>query len=328
MINMKKIMISSALLAATFIFGGCVKDKGFENHEYGINSPEASPAGVGFPWATASDATINSVEVKTSAQTVAAPTITLFADQPAPQDIHVNLTLNMALVTAHNADPAKTPLTTFPAGAYSIPSLKVTIPKGERMGALNITIPTTTGLSFSDIYGLGFTITSVDEAGYKIADNLKNVVIGINVANQYAGDYNTSGYFMHPTGPRALNDIKTLGTKSAVGCIAPLADLYPQGYYFDFDVALGTGVQPISNWVARNATPAAPGSGFFTADVPNPGGLNPYPATGPTPGSAPWLHSTYNNTYNYTTKTFFMHYGYNGASQSWTRQAYEKWVKK
>jgi hypothetical protein len=325
MINMKKIMISSALLAATFIFGGCLKDKGFDNHEYGINRPQSSPAGIGFPWATASDVQITSVEVKTSAQTVAIPTITLMADQPAPQDLHVNLTANQALVAAYNADPAHTPLATFPAGAYSISSLKVTIPKGERMGALNITIPTTTGLSFSSIYGLGFTISSVDEAGYKIADNMKNVVVGINVANQYAGTYNTSGYFMHPTGPRALNDIKDLGTKSAVGCIAPLADLYGQNYYFDFDVSP---TNTLTNWAGRGACPAAPGSGFFTADVPNPAGISPYPASGPTPGSAPWVHSTYNNTYVPATKTFWMHYGYNGTAQNWTRQAYEKWVKK
>lgn len=320
---MKKIMISSALLAATFIFSGCLKDKGFENHEYGINSPEASPPGVGFPWATASDVNITSIEVKTSPQTITVPTITLAADQPAPQDIHVNLTANQALVAAYNADHPGSPLTTFPAGAYSIPSLKVTIPKGQRMGALNITIPTTNGLSFSDIYGLGFTISSVDEPGYKIAENMKNVVIGINVANQYAGTYNTSGYFFHPSAPRAMQDIKDLGTKSATACIAPLGDLYGANYYFDFEVSP---TNTLTNWVARGATPPAPGSGFYTMDVPNPAGVT-YPVSAP-PGTAPWVHSTYNNTYVPATKTFWMHYGYSGTDQNWTRTVYEKWVKK
>ncbi len=325
---MKKIIISSALLAATFIFSGCLKDKGFDNHEYGINRPQGSPPGVGFPWATSADVNITSVEVKTTPQTVQAPTIVFAADQPAPQDIHVNLVANPALVAAYNAANPGSPLATFPAGAYSIPSLKVTIPKGQRMGALNITIPTTTGLSFSDIYGLGFTISSVDEAGITIANNMKNVVIGINVANQYAGSYSTSGYFFHPTGPRGMNDIKDLQTKSANACIAGLGDLYTANYYFDFEVNPGNA---LTNWLHRGATPPVPSSGFMTMDVPNPAGLSPYPAAGPTPGSAPWLHSTYNNTYDPASKTFWMHYGYGVGSSGqtgYTRQCYEKWVKR
>ena len=317
-------MISSALLAATFIFSGCLKDKGFEDHEYGINRPEDSPPGVGFPWATSADVNITSVNVSTSPQTVQTPTIIFAADQPAPQDIHVNLTANPALVAAYNAANPGSPLATFPAGAYSIPSLKVTIPKGERMGALNITIPTTNGLSFSSIYGLGFTIASVDEPGIKIADNMKNVVIGINVANQYAGSYNTSGYFFHPTGPRGMQDIKDLQTKSADECIAGLGDLYGANYYFDFKI-VGSN---LTNWLHRGATPPVPSSGFMTMDVPNPAGVT-FP--GPQPGQAPWLHSTYNNTYDAASKTFWMHYGYGVGSTGqtgYTRQCYEKWVKK
>jgi hypothetical protein len=61
-------------------------------------------------------------------------------------------------------------------------------------------------------------------------------------------------------------------------------------------------------------------------DVPNPAGVT-YPVAAP-PGTAPWLHSTYNNTYDPATKTFWMHYGYNGTAQNWTRTVYEKWVRK
>lgn len=325
---MKKLIISSALLAATVIFSGCLKDKGFEDHEYGINRPEDSPPGVGFPWATSADVNITSIEVRTTAQTVQTPTITLAADQPAAQDITVNLTANQALVAAYNTANPGSPLTTFPAGAYSIPSLKVTIPKGSRIGALNITIPTTNGLSFSAIYGLGFTISSVDQAGIKVIDNMKNVVIGINVANQYAGSYSTSGYFFHPSAPRGMNDIKDLQTVSAVGCRAGLGDLYGANYYFDFDVSP---TNTLINYIHRGATPPVPSSGFMTADVATPGGINPYPATGVRPGQAPWLHSTYNNTYVPASKTFWMHYGYGVGStgqDGYTRQGYEKWVKR
>jgi Domain of unknown function (DUF1735) len=312
------------------LFNSCLKDKGFENHEYGINDPDESENGVGFPWAYNPEPRLLSVDAVTTSQTLEAPTILLLTGDPAPTDLHVNLVANPSLVAAYNADPANAnkQMSTFPAGAYTIPNLKVTIPAGKRVGVLKITIPTTTGLSFSDIYGLGFTIQSVDEAGYKLAENLKNVIIGINVANQYAGSYRVTGYFFHPSSPRAIDDHKELTTKSATGCIAPHSDLYGSNYYFEFDVAQNN---TLTNYMARGATPPPPSSGFMTTDIPNPGSLNPYPSGGDQfPGAGEWKHSKYNNTYDVTNRTFLMHYGYGVGSTSqsgYTRQVYEKWVK-
>jgi hypothetical protein len=325
---MKKIFLSTMLLAALSLgFTSCLKDKGFDNHEYGINDPDSSPKGVGFPEAYSAEATINSINPSTSSQTIDAVAVLLLG-APAGQDIHVNLVANQSLVTDYNTNNG-TNFITFPAGSYSIPSMKVTIPAGSRIGYLKVTVPSTAPLTFSDIYGLGFSIASVDEAGYNIAANLKNIVIGVNVKNQYDADYRTTGFLFHPSSPRALDDTKRIYTLSATGCRAGLGDLYPQNYYFAFEVS---GTNTLTNWVAQGACPAAPASGFFTADVPNPAGLNPYPATGSDkPGVAPWLHSTYNNTYVPATKTFWMHYGYGVGATSqdgWSRQAYEKWVRK
>ena len=325
-VNMKKIVLNTIFLATLAIgFAGCLKDKEFEEHQYGINDPDNSAAGVGFPWASSPEPRIISVNPSTSTQLVEAPTVEIFTGDPAPQDLHVNLVLNPALIAAHNSDPDNDSIFLLAPSQYSIPSLKVTVPKGSRWAPLKINIPTTAGFDFSKVYGLGFTVQSVDEPGYALADNLKNVIVGVNVKNQYDAEYRTTGYFFHPTAPRALDDHKRLATKSATGLIAPLADLYGSNYYFEFDVSP---TNTLINWVARGATNPGTGSGFFTQDVPNPGGLNPYPAAGSEfPGQGPWKHSTYNNTYNPSTKTFWMHYGYNGAPQSWTRQAYEKWVR-
>lgn len=323
---MKKIILNTIFLVTLGVgMAGCLKDKGFENNEYGINDPDDSPEGVGFPWATSTDPRILSVASVTTPQVVDGPTVVFFSGEKTTRDIHVNLVANQALVTAWNADPDNDPLATFPNGAYNIPSLKVTIPAGTNMGMLKINVPTTNGLDFSSVYGLGFTIASVDEPGYIIAENMKNLIIGINVKNQWDAEYTTSGYFFHPSSPRALNDHKRLATVSAIGLRAPLADLYTQDYYFDFEIAANNA---LTNFVPRGATPPGSGSGFFNQDVPNPGGLNPYPSAGDQkPGQGEWLHSRYNNTYDPATKTFWMHYGYNGAAQSWTRQAYEKWVR-
>ncbi|HEX8314121.1 MAG TPA: DUF1735 domain-containing protein [Flavisolibacter sp.] len=326
---MKKIILNTLFLATLgFTFTGCLKDKGFEKNEYGINDPDDSPEGIGFPWAYNPDPRIISVNPSTSLQTVNAPTVLFLAGDPAPKDIHVNLVANQSLVTDWNANPDNTPFATFPAGAYNIPGLKVTIPAGSRLGVLNINVPTTNGLSFSDIYGLGFTIASVDEPGYIIAENLKNIIVGINVANQYAGSYRVTGFFFHPTAQRAIDDVKDLGTVSATGCRAPHSDLYTQNYFFDFDVSP---TNTLINYTPRGATPPVPASGFMTADVSTPGGISPYPAAGSDkPGQGEWIHSKYNNTYDPVAETFWMHYGYGAGSNSqtgWTRQVYEKWVK-
>ena len=67
---MKKIISSTLILAALAVsFTGCLKDKGFENHTYGINDPDTQPPGVGFPKAVASKVTIG-VELDPNPQTV------------------------------------------------------------------------------------------------------------------------------------------------------------------------------------------------------------------------------------------------------------------
>ena len=104
-----------------------------------------------------------------------------------------------------------------------------------------------------------------------------------------------------------------------------MGDLYTANYYFRFDVAPDN---KLINWEAVGATPAAPQSGFMTED--NPGGANYSTAAPDAPGKAPWLSSAYNNTYNPTTHTFWMHYGYavgGNGQNTWTRQTYEKWVR-
>lgn len=311
------------LLAVAASFTGCLKDKGFDNNEYGINNPSGQPAGIAFPWAKApTEPTLIGIQPSaTTAQVIEAPTVTLDAESPAPQDITVNLVANPTLVTSFNTATGSSWLP-MPVANYNIPSLKVTIPKGQKMAALKINVLNTNGLSFSDVYGFGFSIASVDQSGYTIASNLKNVVIGINVKNAYAADYLVNGYFFHPSAPRAIIDEhKEIGTVTDTRCSAGLGDLYSQNYYFQFDVSGSN----ITNWSAQGATPGGAQSGFMTAD--NPGGIAFVPMA---PGTNGWLHSTYNNTYNATTKTFFMHYAYGvgGTSQNtWTRQVYEKWER-
>jgi hypothetical protein len=319
---MKKYLLAAAAICMVAGFTGCLKDKGYDNQEYGVQI--SAQKGISFPGAVFADPELISVQVSTSLQTVSAPLLSLESEDVAPQDLHVNLVANPTLVANYNASSGSNWLA-MPAANYNIPSMKVTIAKGQKVSTLKINIVTTAGLDFSSIYGFGFSIGSIDEAGYTIASNMKNVVIGINVANAYSGEYHVTGYFFHPTASscRPIEDDKVLGTVSAVGCRAPHSDLYGSNYFFDFDVS---STNALINYVARGATPNGAQSGFMTLD--NPAGIA-YGVT-PGPGTTPFVHASYNNIYEPGSKTFLMHYGYHvgGSGQAtYSRQVYEKWVK-
>jgi len=210
----------------------------------------------------------------------------------------------------------------LPAGSYTLLDdiNNITFPAGEAVKEIKISV-TQSMLDLSQAYALGVTLT--DAGGGAVNTTLSNAVYSIGVKNPYEAYYKTTGFVFHPSSPRALDDTKYLVTIGATKCLAPLADLYGSGYYFQFDVDASNA---LINWDATPVTP--PSSGFMTAD--NPGAVDYGAAAPEVPGTAPWVQSTYNNTYDPATKTFWMHYGYGGGSTSqngFTRQFYEKWVR-
>lgn len=244
-------------------------------------------------------------------------------DKPLSKAIEVTFKEDTAAITAYR--------TKFGGGwvkmnstAYQVTSLKVTIPAGQQEAYLPVKVfPDKVNLAQNNM--LAFTIT--DASGENISSNYQTFVTPFLIKNIYDADYTVTGFFFHPSSPRSINTTKHLYTVSDVRSqagangLAGVGDL--GGWYFRFDVA-GTA---LNNWEAAGSTPAAPASGFFTAD--NPGGIA-YP--GPElPGTAPYQQTTYNNTYDAGNKTFMMHYGYGSGStgpNGWTRNIYEKWVRK
>ncbi|MBC7948704.1 MAG: DUF1735 domain-containing protein [Chitinophagaceae bacterium] len=310
---MRKILLSMTLGGLLLTVGtGCLKDKDFEDQKYGIQIGDVKA--VSFPQAPASPI-VSGIVSQTATQTIDGPNIVLEQGGRATSDVKVTIAINNALVTGEG-------LEILPVGSYTLNTLEVTIPAGSTLDeTLKITFPNASLLDANKSYGIGLTITAVTP-GYTIASNQKNIVIAINILNQWAGDYDVTGYFFHPTAPRAIDDVKTLVTVSPITSRAPHSDLYTSNYYFDFDVSP---TNTLVNYVPRGATPTGGQSGFMTTDVPFAGTFAPL-----APGTPPWVHSTYNNTYNPATKTFWMHYGYGvgAANQSgWTRQLYEKWVR-
>ncbi len=202
--------------------------------------------------------------------------------------------------------------------AYTLTSLKLTIKKGERLGYATLSIiPSKVDLSIQN--ALAFKIA--DAGGITIAENLKSVIYAIVVKNEWDGDYDVTGWFFHPSAGREIGTVKHLSTINGIRVEGGVGDL---GATMQFDVVNNA----VTNWSSGGFTSSA----FMTAD--NPGGAdysNPSNA-GFVPGDATYNKTIYNNTYDPATKTFYMHYGYRngvvGGQDVFTRQIYEKWVRK
>ncbi len=206
---MKKIFYGAITFMMVISLSSCLKDKGFENKEYGLDGiGETSGKGVGIPEA-------NSAVVFRAFEVSATPVvnynflfINLNSANPATEDVHVNLVQNNTLVTNYNNSLSPVGnLVLMPANLYNLPSLKVTIPKGSNSAYLKLNIPSTLLLNPNSNYGFGFSIASIDEAGYVIASNQKNIVVQVNAKNKYDGVWNLSGNHNRPTLDGRYEDI-------------------------------------------------------------------------------------------------------------------------
>ena len=295
---MKKIL--SLVLATIVLAGtGCLKDKGFEANKYGINDPDNSAKGVGFPLgANASNS--RAVEISTTEQTFDV-TINLESGVAADQDVHVQVVSNPGVISTFNAStvPAGT-IVAVPASLFNF-SAAVTISKGSRFATFKVKVPNTTTLNPNITYGIGLSLASVD-GGYLLAQNLKNVLFVISVKNKYDGKYSEKGYFNHPSyaNPFTLSvQLWTTGPNSVVLYYPP---------FDEFDRPFNVGGGSINRFAD-----IAP---VFTIDpTTNKVTVVNYFST----GSALTLDPAYNSRYDPATKTIYAKYGYNAArTRDWT----------
>ncbi|MCX6318549.1 MAG: DUF1735 domain-containing protein [Bacteroidetes bacterium] len=305
---MKRIILSSLFIAGVAVaFTGCLKDKGFENNEYGIYNPESQPPGVGFPYGSKSK-TDYGLDVSASAQTVPGIVyVNLESATAAKADVNVTMVNNTtALLAAYNLANS-TSILPLPTALYSVP-LSLKILSGGRNVETEITISNTTGLDPNKSYAIGLTITAVD-GGYKIAENLKNLLIVFSVKNRYDGKYNLRGYHnrtgftnpynetveMETTGPNSVTmkwpkNTNQLYSHPLNGGITYYGS-FTTNFYFDLSTNLMTA------W-----------------------DLTPWPTT-VTPTVTPGTNSRYDPA----TKTIYANYYYNGnpgARQFWDTLKY------
>lgn len=178
----------SLVLSLSIFLVGCLKDKGFQNYQYGINDPDTQPPGVGFPLSSSAKYTVGlDAGTPTLQQVKNVFFINILGPTPPKADVTVKVKLNDALRTAYNTANG-TSIVAFPASLYNIPTLDVVIPAGSMNGTVPINVPTTVPMDPSSSYGLGLTIESVS-GGYTIAENMKNLFLEFTLKNKYDGNY-------------------------------------------------------------------------------------------------------------------------------------------
>ncbi len=316
----------------------CLKDKAFENGEIqSVHTNGATPKIIEIKLTAGSIRNVLGLSFNESLidTVINLIPVNLATSEPASQDIHVTLTQNDQIVTDYNAantDTTVTPDNPNPTGKvthYLIPTLYtivnpggvVIVPKGEHTGYLQMKFKPSDFLGAT--YALGFTISKVDESGYTISGNNQKGMVIINIKNQFDGDYTVTGWFFHPSAGRAIGEVKHLSTVNSTRVEGAFAD-FGSGTTMQFSV--------INNVATNWSSDAFLSNGFMVND--NPGGVNYSDASneGHLPGDANFNKTIYNNTYDPATKTFYLHYGYNagvvGGESVYTRQVYEKWVRK
>lgn len=195
---MKKKIFSPVLLltVVTVVFTSCLKDKGFDNHQYGINDPDTQPPGVGFPAAAKSKSDFG-LNVSATAQAVNDLVyVNLESGVAASSDVHIALTNTTAAQVAAYNSANGTNIQVLPSNLYNV-ALTLTIPSGGRNVQVPLNVTNTTSLDPNKQYAVGLTISTVD-GGYLIANNLKDLLIVFSVKNKYDGKYNMQGNFYHP----------------------------------------------------------------------------------------------------------------------------------
>ena len=186
-----KYSLLSSVFATLLVAGtGCLKDE-LADEQQSIPDIAGSPSVVEIPGpvrVTNSYRTSYAISLLSGDKdtTFTLVPVRLAADQPAPEDIQVELEMVPQLLQAYN-DSTHSNIEVPPANLYTLTSMTVAIPKGSREGALQVT--TKPNNLVGPEYGFGVRIKSVSNPKYLISGNFNNAVILIGVRNKYDGDY-------------------------------------------------------------------------------------------------------------------------------------------
>ncbi|MFM7710533.1 MAG: hypothetical protein ACKO5C_06420 [Ferruginibacter sp.] len=275
---MKHILkLTFAALVMSFTFTSCLKDKGYDNGDYGMQVVERKA--VSLPQAVSGSVSF-ALFSQDQPQVLAAPVFALEAIGRQSADVKVQFALKPDLVTS---DPD---LTLLPASEYVVDLVNAKIAAGQLLDTLEITIPKSSNLDPNLIYGLGLELVSADN-GFQVASNMKEVLIKITVKNKYDGLYEVTGtyrdvspaganfsgrypleYYLVTTGPSSVNVCMQINGEITPGYL--FSNAGAGSYYGSFGLAAyfnpaTDAITEVRNYYGDPANPATgvgnPGAG-------------------------------------------------------------------
>lgn len=288
---MKNRILKFAIVSVSLLFTACLEDdkqpldpQGYNNviEWYNVSIP-ISDAGAVYPaWA---------VSFPEAPSTQFELIISYSGPSSNDKDIVVDLEVNAFALDAYNEE-AHTSYVLLPTDLYEMPT-SATIPKGET----KVTVPFTVYSSqfdFSLVYALPLSIVSSSSG--LISSNFGTGIFVTVAKNKYDGAYHSTGYFQHPSSPRAIDRDKEMITTAKFVNQTEFADL-------------GSAVQYAVDQVDNTVT--------FVGTVPQSAYMLP-PAT---------INGLlYDNTYDPTTRTYRLYYQYSGAGGFRTTNEYIAYV--
>lgn len=190
---MKKLLNISLFLSLVLGLTSCLKDKNI----IGPDAPGAIRNIVEFknpavPSSSTSDVMpfyVLSYDIQPSVDMNI--TVSYSGADPAPNDITVKVALDDDAIETAN-DEQDMNMIPLPTSMYSIPSLNVTIPKGQRTGTIKVTLKTDQ-FDLTKAYALGFKITGVDGTSAPVSGNFGTIVVSVGAKNEFDGRYDVTG---------------------------------------------------------------------------------------------------------------------------------------
>jgi hypothetical protein len=190
--------IFSLAIIISLLTAGCLKDDAFDNgsiQSTHTNGSTPNPVEIKLTAVSASNFLAYAIDNSDKDTVLDLVPVTLATVNPAPEDLHVTVSLDSGLVTDYNAVKS-TAYAIPPSSMYTIVNSEVVIPKGSNTGFVQLKIKPSDFIGAD--WALGFKITAVTEPGYTISQNLSTGIVAIVIKNQYDGIYKAAGHFDHP----------------------------------------------------------------------------------------------------------------------------------
>jgi len=289
---MKNSLKIAGLALLTFVFTSCLKDEMALDPDNSTNVVEfKNPSSFVSP--SGSKYSMYSQSFSLAPEADYPVTVSYSGADVAPSDITVTLGVDTAAVSQYNAEQDEE-FDVLTSNLYTIPAT-VIIPKGQRTAQVVIKLKTEK-FDFSMNYVLPIQIKSASTG--LVSGNFGTILLAVKAKNAYDATYTATGYVYHPASPRALSKDKELVTVSPTVVKVELGDLGGSNYFADLTI------NPTTNKVTITPSAGAAGAPYTQFDT-----------ALPTPYSPAWPNaSKCNNTYDPATKTFYLRFGYLGAS--------------